>query len=66
MPQLSQLLGIDLVEMEGCNILVHFALRMGDEAYLDVVVQVLQADGAVVKIICDDNKRTRRNFLNLW
>ncbi len=34
-------LGEDLAEMDGSNIVVHFALRMTDSEHLDVAVRVL-------------------------
>jgi hypothetical protein len=46
----------DLVEMAGCNISVHFALRSVDSDLLDEAVRVLRADSTIVKIVRDDDK----------
>ncbi len=59
----SQLLsGIDLAEMDGCNISLHFVLRLVDSDLLDKAVRVLRADGTIVEIVGDDDEENVEEF----
>jgi hypothetical protein len=55
-------LGRDLVEMDGCNISAHFALRSADTDLLDEAVWMLGADGTIVNIVGEDDNENAEEY----
>jgi hypothetical protein len=60
---LSLFFGRNLAKMDGCNIYVHFALRLVDTDCLDEAVRLLlQADGTIVEIVGDGYKENAEEY----
>jgi hypothetical protein len=59
---LNFLLGRNLAEMDGCNIYVHFELRLVDTDCLDGAFRSLLADATIVKTDRDGDKHSVEEY----